>query len=661
MRWLFLILIMISLFLVPQKIALANDQINSNQFITLVNPVRISEYNTSPEKSLSAEYQAVHQFNLPATWLLTYDAISNKNVSEITKNMDPQQELGILLEISPNFTKDVNIKYKETDSWHRAKALFLSGYTQKERIIFIDTVFNKFKQTFGFFPKSVGAWWVDSYSLEYMQKKYGITASLNCSDQFFTDGYSIWGQYWSTPFYPNKTHAGLPANSLDNKLNLVMLQWAARDPINGYGKNKASTYSTQDYHTHNLPIEYYEKLIRIYTQNSTNKFGQITLGLESDLSESAYQGLFTKHLSLIQKLKDNEGFKVTTMQAFSNWYQSSFPKLSPPQVIETEDPLGTKLKSFWYQSPNYRLGLIYNPETSESKIIDLRIYPENFQEPFYQSPNNQMDLFINLPSLIDTATNKNSAWVVDLGELTSTSGTNQDFVLHYQGNKSINFKTSAFSFDGANISLPKSFNQEVTIEKRENITQIIPQTTYQVNPDGILIRNFPPIFLYLANNFKQPKVLLPVIIFSGGYLLLILFFGKRKNFKSLILLLAGTTIFILLTSKSYTYYISQEESVALNYLKALPDGNILVINKFCLKCTWHSNYMPQALVNIRDYVSTISQKKIIYSQEILPQPAVKYIYLVKYESYIEELPNLINKERLEKIYENANAQIWQVL
>ena len=68
-----------------------------NSFITIVNPVRISAYTEDPAQSLKKEYEEIVKRNIPATWLLTYDAITNEPLSEIVSLMDDKQEVGIFL------------------------------------------------------------------------------------------------------------------------------------------------------------------------------------------------------------------------------------------------------------------------------------------------------------------------------------------------------------------------------------------------------------------------------------------------------------------------------------------------------------------------------------------------------------------------------------
>ena len=167
-----------------------------NQFVTIVNPVRISNYNKTPYESLLSEYKVVKLRNLSATWLLTFDVLENKAMVNLLKSMDENQELGIFLEVTANFAQALGVIYHDTGFWHHANSVFLSGYTQEERKKLIDKVFETFREIFGYYPVSVGSWWTDSFSLSYAKEKYDILANLDCSDQFATDGYKIWGPYW---------------------------------------------------------------------------------------------------------------------------------------------------------------------------------------------------------------------------------------------------------------------------------------------------------------------------------------------------------------------------------------------------------------------------------------------------------------------------------
>ncbi|MDP2684774.1 MAG: hypothetical protein Q8P20_07110, partial [bacterium] len=251
-----------------------------NKYITIVNPVRISRYTITPAESLKSEYKAVSKHGFPATWLLTYDALNNEDIISEIRKMDTNQEFGVFLEVTKTFASEAGVEYHNSGFWHHASAVFLSGYTQEERIILIDKVFDKFKQEFGAYPKSIGSWWTDGYSLSYVKDKYGVVANLVCADQFSTDGYQLWGQPWQVPYYSSKIYPAVPASNTENKLDLVNIQWASRDPLNGYN---SSLYSTQDYLVaeNALDTNYFHKLLDLYL--NTKDMSQITVGLEADL------------------------------------------------------------------------------------------------------------------------------------------------------------------------------------------------------------------------------------------------------------------------------------------------------------------------------------------------------------------------------------------
>lgn len=653
-------------------------QTSSNQFITIVNPVRVSTYTKDPVKSIASEYFEISKRNLPASWLFTYDVLENQEVADFAKQMDRQQDLGIFLEVTPNFAKKAGVIYNKTDSWHRSNSVFLSGYAQEDRKKLINAVFEKFKSNFGYYPKSVGAWWVDSFSLNYMKEKYGITSTLGCADQFYTDGYSLWGQYWSTPFYPSQNHSGIPARNIETKLDLVSFQWAARDPFNGYSGEGASSYSTQDYYTRNLPDEYYEKLIKLYALKNKNQFGQITLGLEGDFPEETYSGLYAKQLDTIKRISNRENINITNMKDFSEWYRQTFKDLSPSHVIETDDLLGQQVKSIWYQSPAYRIGLTYNWESQELKIIDWRTFQDNFQEPFYLTPNTELNLYINTPSLIDQISDPKSVWQIPVKGGVSTSGNNEKFSLNIGSKPFLIFEENNITLFNAEPPTSIKKSDLIEIVKLGDSTKINIAEHWTTKEEGMTFLSLPPEFFYLINSYNLSKpnnvkrltiaAVIPIIILLVIYKFKL--FCKKLFWKINAVIFLG--IILIVTLKSRIYSVSQAEIDALLHLKSQEPGRIVVFDETCLKCKWHSQYMPAALANNRGYVRQISGKPIIYNRSIFvaeSRPAgkkildslkAKYIYIVKYENYVEKLPFSPGDYNVELIFENANAEIWRI-
>lgn len=653
------------------------QQKDLNQFINIVNPVRISSYTQNPAASFKSQYSEVAKRNLPATWLLTYDAISDDNLSNLAKKMDQSQELGLFLEITLRLASDSGVIYSKTDSWHRANSVFLSGYAQEDRIRLIDTIFERFKNSLGFYPSSVGGWWVDSFSLGYMVDKYKITANLGLADQFSTDGYQVWGQYFSVPFYPSKFHAGIPARTLANKLNLVTFQWAARDPLNGYGRGPASLFSTQDYFTINLKDDYFQKLVNLYAKKGNNQFGQITVGLEGDLTPGAYEAQFGRQLDIIANLKSEGLVDIVTMKDFADWYKNSFPTLSPPHLLQRDDFLGKKVKVIWYQSPSFRINITYNSDTKETRVRDFRTYHDNFQEPYYVSPNRDLNLSINLPSQIDSVSNPDEEWMMFIDSLENIDSTDESVILSYKEHK-IQLTKESIEITGDINKVPKLLTDSplINAEKLVNRIHLRPKASFNFPKQGLIFRSLTQEATYFL---RQRKVILGEVLVALLFSTVVLFISKRKMsvfYKTVII--GGAALLIIGASykwyflNSQLYFVNQSELDALNRLKLMSGKRIVVFDKVCLQCSWHTTNMPAIFANKRNYIRQITGKDIVYNSSVFDaktRPEAKkeldklnadYIYLVRFEDYVELAPFSPGDLNIEEIYANANAQIWKV-
>src|SRR3989338_2340226 len=651
----------------------ANAKENVNSFITIVNPVRISSYTENPAKSLMAEYGEIRKRDMSATWLLTFDAVMDSSVGEIVSAMNEKQELGIFLEVTENFSKNSGVLYNKTDGWQRATSVFLTGYSQDDRRKLIDRVFSEFKKNFGYYPKSVGAWWVDSYSLSYMKDRYKITGVLGISDQYDLDGYSVWGTPWSTPFYPSALHAGIPSNDISRKIDIVTFRWAARDPLNGYASpndRQASLYSSQDYHVAGQSAAYLDNLIELYSvRKDYNDFAHLTIGSEADYSPETYVGAYARHLDLVSEYQQ-KGVRIATMKDFSEWYRKTFPRLSPLHVIESKDLLGTDSRSFWIQGNSYRIGFVYNSSSRKTRIVDLRIYQNNFMEPFYKSPNKQLGLSINLPYVVDFVIDKESTVELNLGNFLSLSRESDRL--------SIFFEKGTIFLDEEEIVLPvstislESLNSEmIEVQKNKDKILIKPVKNYKVPPEGTTIHSFYPNIPFVFKVRLDKYIpLVAISLLSFGVILIKNKKIVRKHRKPLAVIVGAFILLYLFLRATTSYYVSQTEMDGLSVLSRLPQGNVLTYDKDCLRCKFSTPNKPAAAAGIKSYVgqksgqrtvsdySFVTAKNSQKSREILKEKSIDYVYLSKYEGYIESLLYLQQDLGLYKIYENANSEIW---
>ena len=596
--------------------------LEDSQFITVVNPVRISPYSKRPLESLRAEYTEISTQNLPATWLVTYDVLEDPSLVAFFKKMDAKQELGVFLEVSPKLAKVSGVDYNNTGDWHHAVSVFLSGYSQKERKFLLDTLFDKFESEFGYFPVSVGSWWTDSYSLAYLKDKYQILANLVVSDQFSTDGYQVWGQYWSTPYYPSRGHAAMPSTTESNKLDLVNIQWAPRDPFSGY---KNSFYSTQDFSLTNerLSTDYFEKLVRLYASKNSNSFGQVTVGLEADLNPEGYKGEYRREMEIVKNLWDTGEFEAATMSVFAKWYRENFPNLSPPHLVKSKDLLGTNNEVIWYQSPFYRIGVVYDKDSDETRIFDLRVYHDDIIEPYYLSPNREFALSIYIPSLLDETNNPEDVWTLN-------------------GQIQIEYRPAGFSIDAQNLDIPNTLrlSPNVTIQENDGRTSVNITGNWYSQKDGVIIRDYSPEATHF---FKQKKFVFYLLAGRGW-----------EHFKKV------------------DYLVPQGELDILFKLSTLPKGKVIVYDKECLQCSYQTTFKPAAFGNKRKYIKTYGKHPIVYNSSVfeaetreearkeLSKLHASYIYLVKFEDYRETIPFSPGDLGVEKMYANANAEIWRI-
>ena len=142
-------------------------------------------------------------------------------------------------------------------------------------------------------------------------------------------------------------------------------------------------------------------------------------------------------------------------------------------------------------------------------------------------------------------------------------------------------------------------------------------------------------------------------------------FFKQKKFPLFLLKGVGWEHF-----KRIDYQIPQGEIEALKKLKLMPKGKVLVYDTECLYCEYHTNSKPPAFANIRKYVASFSGKKIVKNQRVFTsqdrveslaefnKTGARYLYLVKFEGYIEKIPFSPGDLNVDLVFENANAVIY---
>lgn len=369
--------------------------------VSVINPIRGSQLGLEQInllKSLKSQWQVTKETNTSATWLWQYSAMEDDTLVNFAKTEMKDQEFGIFLEIDRNSSAKSGVLYRGNGPWYFSDGLFLLSYDQGERKKIIDTVFAKFKHTFGYYPKTVGAWWVGADNLQYMKEKYGIVASLQVADQYDLDVYSVWGQPWSIPYVASKDNAAVPAASFDKSLGVVIMQWAPRDPTYGYGNTfEHSTYSMQDYFLKNYDMSYVDYLFSVFLKGPGD---QVVVGLESGLPADSYAGDYKEKLVKIGKLQKEQKISIQTAGDFADSFLSRKEVFGENSYFLSKGYKSDD-QSFWYQSGKFRAGI--EKIGNEVFLVDVRDYVNANKEDFVILPNSQGYLRVAAPAVIDSA------------------------------------------------------------------------------------------------------------------------------------------------------------------------------------------------------------------------------------------------------------------
>lgn len=451
----------LSLFFILLKPDQAKGDSPSLPTITVVNMIRgnaLGRENENLLPRLQAQWEDTKSHNIPATWLWQYDALTNRDLTLYAKKELINQEFGLFLEVDKNLTQKAKVLYRGRGPWYFSDGLFTFSYDSNERKKLIDALFAQFYDVFEYYPKTVGAWWVDADALSYMQHKYGITSSLRAADQYDLDVYSIWGTPWSIPYIPSQENAGIPAETFDKGIPIVITQWAARDPFKAYGStSEHGTFSIQDYELKQYDQTYFNHLSSNFLKEPGD---QIVLGLENDGHEKTFikGGHYNNLLTAASTLRDAHKVVFMTAKDYAEFFMKK-KNVYPPSNYFLAKDYESDDQAFWYNSPNYRIGV--QKIGDKISIIDLRDYRIKTVEDFSLLPNSQGMLRIYVPPVIDSTIFPNTVKYLASSDQPLSTSSDRDKVTLSSGDTIIGvFTDTSFTLSNASISLPTITNQD---------------------------------------------------------------------------------------------------------------------------------------------------------------------------------------------------------
>ena len=183
------------------------------------------------------------KYGFKNTILLQYDALVDPEMmAEALKSDKSKTEFGLWFEMSRPLNEAAGLPWKPKGAhknwdwdWHINPG-FLMAYDHAGRKAIIDAAFKRFKADFGYYPKSVGSWLLDAWSMDYMEKTYGVDGFCICREQDNTDAYGLRGGYSNGAYYPSKKNMLSAAVDMANAVKSPVFKMLTPDPIYNYGR-----------------------------------------------------------------------------------------------------------------------------------------------------------------------------------------------------------------------------------------------------------------------------------------------------------------------------------------------------------------------------------------------------------------------------------------
>ena len=380
--------------------------ISSPRIVNIINFIRLLEprdSNITEEvlyQTVVKQVEMMQKYNLGGTFLLQYDALLDPRYQKLLKRLPSGKfEIGGWFEIPQPLAENAGLKWRGDSPWDpRADVDFATGYTPREREKLVDVYMRDFKKIFGYYPKSVGSWFIDAHTLNYLYKKYGIVASCNCKDQIGTDGYTLWGGYWNQAYYPSLKNAYMPSQNEKNQVPVPIFRMLGSDPVRQYdegiGTHRQGVVTLEPVYKFgggdSAWVHWYFKQ---FVEGECMQYAYVQAGQENSFTWAAMSKGFEIQLPLIARLRDENKIKVETLAASGKWFRKHFKVTPATAVTVNKDIEGSDRKTVWFDSRFYRLNLLW--ENGSLRFRDIHLFDENFASDFLtkKSTSNQCSFF----------------------------------------------------------------------------------------------------------------------------------------------------------------------------------------------------------------------------------------------------------------------------
>jgi len=332
-------------------------------------------------ETVVAQIKIMKKYQLKGTFLLQYDALVDVRYQKLLTELPAEMfEIGAWWEIPQPLVENSGYQWRGRFPWDwHADVGFATGYSPQEREKLVDTFMANFKKIFGYYPKSVGSWFIDAHTLQYMYDRYGIMASCNCKDQIGTDGYTMWGGYWNQGYYPSRKNAYMPAQHVENQIPVPIFRMLGSDPIHQYdsglGGDRQRVVSLEPvYIKGGGNPAWCRWYFDAFVDGAAMGYGYVQAGQENSFAWKRMEQGFNIQMPMIAELLKEGKVTVQTLAETSKWFKDQYRVTPPTAVTVLNDHSEKDQKTVWFNSRFYRANLLWDQGTM--RFRDIHIFDE---------------------------------------------------------------------------------------------------------------------------------------------------------------------------------------------------------------------------------------------------------------------------------------------
>lgn len=344
--------------------------------------------------TIKSQIETLKQYGLPSTYALKHDALIDEQYQQLLKSyVDEYDEIAVWWEITEDLCNRANVTFKGSLSDvfdNRVNSAYCIAYTQEERKALVDAYMKDFLDIFGYYPKTIASWVMDITTFQYAYEKYGLIGGGLCRDQIGTDGFTLWGGYINGGFYPSKYNEYIPAQTLENQVDMPLFRLLGPDPIYSYEADAGfrdtvnGVYSLEPSCAKGRDIPWINWMFSTLTDEDSIGLSYGQVGQENNFLWENIKPGFEPQIKLIKSLSEQGKLRIETLAETANWFKKKYVS-TPPATFQASKDWNKKLnlKTLWYSCKNYRTSFLV--ENNTLSIRDLFVYNEDYKSRYYDN------------------------------------------------------------------------------------------------------------------------------------------------------------------------------------------------------------------------------------------------------------------------------------